>query len=180
MTEHPSQPDRGGSKPKRRLQFTLAFMLLGFVFVSVNLSFHRTYFGGFTWETIFPLSVSLLLPPMILLGNKWLRLAAVGFLGGVVVEFIAVMSYVYFDLIRFVPGTALPQGWWPFFLPSTRLLVGAGWAEQMSNVPAGCAIFLSGVLGAVLLPALWYAVGRVRAGRHGAVGRAGTTGNDSG
>jgi hypothetical protein len=180
MTEDPSQPDRGGSKPNRRLQFTLAWMLACFVFVGVILSFHRTYFGGFTWETIFPLSASLLLPPMILLGNKWLRLAAVGFLGGVVVEFIAVACYFHFDLIRFVPGTALPEGWWPFFLPLTRLLVGASWAERMSNVPGGCAVFLSGILGAALLTALWYAVGRLPGGRRGAVGRAGTTGNDSG
>ncbi len=106
---------------------------------------------------------------MILMGTPLLALVpwrrpgflfAAGYVIGGLAEWTVVSYLVKHDLIQFVPGTLTPRGWYPLMLPIERMILAAGWTDELGAVIwgmwAGC--FVSGVLAGTGFVATWYLV----------------------
>jgi len=92
------------------------------------------------------------------------RVAGLGFVAGVIVEFAAMQYVVSNNLITWTWGTWTPEGWYPLSLPIERLLIHQGWSTNSKAplVAQFSAMALSGAMGSMVAFGMWWLLSRLQ------------------
>jgi hypothetical protein len=156
---------------RRRVRFLIWLTAMGVLYAAALLAFRvyinpysswRHFAVGATMAVAFTLIMNLLTLALVL--GRWsARCFALGFVLGAVLENTAMGYYTTHNLLRFIPGTWAPEGWYPLAVPLERVLIERGWqsigAPPLSAAFAGMA--LSGILCGVLLMVVGESLRRV-------------------
>ena len=93
----------------------------------------------------------------IIFGRPPVRAFSIGFFLGAVLENRALVYFAAHDLLQLMPGTWLPEGWYPLTIPVERVFIVRGWGSPLTPNLSVSAHFvgmaLSGILCGVLLMA---------------------------
>jgi hypothetical protein len=144
-----------------RIRITIWSLQVAVFLVAISLSVRlyiepRLYWRD-VWILLFAVAFYLIVLWLILAAPWPARLAALGFVAGAIVEFIAMKYVASHKLILLTPGGWARAGWYPLAVPVERLIITRGWAVIPSSTLTGMflGMALSGAAGCIIMLMVW-------------------------